>query len=431
MSNEQKDEEEVFSFTERKKNSNPSDFNKRCHEKLKLATKNQITLKPVCKYLSNPANTETMSYKVSSICTNVTSIALFMLLLQPVFAQNKWAELDNELQTKQKLLGTNLVAMIWAGDTLVYKKEMGDFNSKTQAPIASCSKWLTAALVMQFVDEGKISLDDKISKWLPEFEKYGKSYITIRNCLSHMTGIDDEGGLIKKLFQRKKFVSLEEEVNSFASREIRANPGTDFWYGNIGLNIASRVVEVVSKRKFDMLIKQKLFNPLGMRKTTFSTLDGSPVNPSGGAQSTAEDYMKFLVMLLNKGKHNGAQILSEELVEQMMTLQTGTMPVKYAPKSAEGYGYALGSWVMESSLATKANMSQAANTKNVADLSQKKTVPTALASPGLFGTWPMIDYCRGYAYIVFVKNLLGNERADAHREIKKIVDKQLSSACQQ
>lgn len=369
-----------------------------------------------------------MSYKVSSNCTNVISVALFMLLLQPVLAQNRWAELDKELQTKQKLLGTNLVAMIWKGDSLVYKKEMGEFNSKTQAPIASCSKWLTAALVMQFVDEGKISLDDKISKWLPEFEKYGKNYISIRNCLSHMTGIDDEGGLIKKLFQRKKFASLEEEVNSFAAREIRANPGNDFWYGNIGLNIAARVLEVISKRKFDMLIKQKLFNPLGMRKTTFSTPDASAVNPSGGAQSTAEDYMKFLVMLLNKGKHNGVQVLSEESVEEMMILQTGTATVKYAPKSAEGYGYALGSWVMESSLAIKANMGQAANT--VADLSQKKTVPTALASPGLFGTWPMIDFCRGYAYIVFVKNLLGDERADAHREIKTIVDKQLPSLCQ-
>ena len=77
---------------------------------------------------------------------------------------------------------------------MLYKKEMGDFNAKTQAPIASCSKWLTAALVMQFVDEGKLSLDDKVVKYIPEFEKYCKSYITIRQCLSHMTGIADEGG---------------------------------------------------------------------------------------------------------------------------------------------------------------------------------------------------------------------------------------------
>ena len=323
------------------------------------------------------------------------------------YAQYNFSELTDVLVEKQKLLGTNVVALIWKGDSLIYKKEMGDFNSKTQAPIASCSKWLTAALVMQFVDEGKLSLDDKITQWLPEYKKYFKNYITIRNCLCHMTGIEDEGNFFKKLLQRKKFASLEEEVNGFASREIRANPGTDFWYGNIGLNIAGRILEIISRKKFDLLIKQKLLSPLGMRKTSFSTLDGGAVNPSGGAQSTADDYMKFLVMLLNKGKYNGQQILSEKAVQQMQEIQNTSAQIKYAPKAAEGYTYASGSWVME----------------------YNNGVATALASPGLFGTWPMIDFCRGYAYIVFVKNLLGEERADVHRELKKIIDDQVPSTC--
>ena len=123
-----------------------------------------------------------MSYKVSGICLKVLSVLGFLLLLQPANAQYNWTAVNTELQTNQKLLGNNVVAMIWKGDSLIYKKEMGDFNSKTQAPIASCSKWLTAALVMQFVDEGKISLDDPVVKYLPYFEKYFKSYITIRQC---------------------------------------------------------------------------------------------------------------------------------------------------------------------------------------------------------------------------------------------------------
>ena len=126
-----------------------------------------------------------MTYKNSFTC--IKGIGLFAILLilqselQAVFAQQKFPELDDILTQKQKLLGKDFVVMLWKkDDTLVYKKELGDFNSKTQAPIASCSKWLTAALVMTFVDEGKLSLDDKITKWLPEFEKYAKNYITIR-----------------------------------------------------------------------------------------------------------------------------------------------------------------------------------------------------------------------------------------------------------
>jgi CubicO group peptidase (beta-lactamase class C family) len=144
-----------------------------------------------------------------------------------------------------------------------------------------------------------------------------------------------------------------------------------------------------------------------MTKTTFANLSGGPVNPSGGAQSTADDYMKFLLMMLNNGKYNGKQILSEESVNEMRKLQNTREQIKYAPKAAAGYLYALGSWVQEGHNGT-------------ADV---------LASPGLFGTWPMIDYCRGYAYIVFVKNLLGEERANAHEAIKLIIDRQLSSSC--
>ena len=81
------------------------------------------------------------------------------------------------------------------------------------------------------------------------------------------------------------------------------------------MNIAGRVLEVISKKRFDVLIKQKLFNPLTMRRTSFTSLDGMLINPSGGAVSTAEDYMKFLVMLLNKGNYAGKQILSEASVE--------------------------------------------------------------------------------------------------------------------
>ncbi|HMK25820.1 MAG TPA: serine hydrolase domain-containing protein [Chitinophagaceae bacterium] len=338
----------------------------------------------------------------------VTTVVGFLLFLQPLSAQYNWTDLDAELEAKQKLLGNNVVCLLWKGDSLIYKKEMGEFNSKTQAPIASCSKWLTAALVMQFVDEGKLSLDDKVVKYIPEFGKYFKNYITIRQCLCHMTGIADDSKFLKRILERRKFASLEDEVNSFAAREIRAAAGTDFWYGNIGLNIAGRVLEIISKKKFELLIKTKLFVPLGMTKTTFNDPNGYPVNPSGGAQSTADDYMKFLVMLMNKGKYNGQQVLSENAVNQMMQVQDKPEQIKFAPNAAEGFTYALGSWAVE----------------------QKDNKAMSLASPGLFGTWPMIDFCRGYAYIVFVKNLLGEERADAHIAIKKIIDEQIVSTCQ-
>lgn len=363
-----------------------------------------------------------MSYKVSLSCLKFSSISVLLLFFQMGFSQIKkspkeigtsqFASLDELVQQNQKLLGGNVVAMVWT-DTLVYKRELGEFDSRTAAPIASASKWLTAALVMMFVDEGKISLDDKVSKYIPGFELYAKDYVTIRHCLSHFTGIKVETGL-KGILQRRKYNSLEEEVEAFAKGEIQSNAGTEFRYSTVGLNVAGRILEIVSKKKFDMLIKTKLFNPLGMRKTTFGTLDGSAINPSGGAISTAEDYLRFLQMLLNNGKYQGKQILSEASVKELRKLHTTPQQIKYAPKAGEGFGYALGSWVLDLT----------------PTLSKGEGVANSLASPGLFGTWPMVDWCRGYAAIFFVKTLMdGEQKKETYMQMKDAIDEKLSKKC--
>src|SRR5665647_974190 len=216
---------------------------------------------------------EIMSHSIKSNCLKFILALSLMLLCLIGKSQYNFSEVDKLLAANQKVLGNNLVALIYKDGKIVYQKEMGDFTIKSKAPVASCSKWLTAALVMTFVDEGKLSLDDKVSRYLPIFETYGKSYITIRQCLSHQTGIADNQKIIAKIFERKKFESLEDEVNSFAKKEIATNPGTAFFYGNIGLNIAGRVLEVISKKKFDALMKQRIFTPLNMKNSTFTGED--------------------------------------------------------------------------------------------------------------------------------------------------------------
>ncbi len=337
-------------------------------------------------------------------CLKGTFLSFFLIILHAAQAQktvkeygiDAYPSLDAFVKQNEKLLGSHAVVMVW-GDTLQYKKEIGQFTARTAAPIASASKWLTAALVMVLVQEGKISLEDKVSDYIPEFAKYGKNYITIRHCLSHFTGVG-EGR--KKLTGNKKFANLEEAVNDIASHEIKSNPGTEFRYSGYGLDIAGRVLEVVTKKRFDMLAQQKLFRPLGMRNTSFSTSDGSAPDPSGGARSTADDYMKFLSMLLHNGKHNGQQILTEASIKELRTVHTRPELVKFAPRSAEGFAYALGSWSIEG------------------DEGEAKV----LSSPGLFGTWPLVDFEKGYAYLVFVKSYLGEQKKDLYLQMKDAID---------
>ena len=352
---------------------------------------------------------DSMSYKIKSNCLKFSSLLAFMLLLQPVTAQYNFAEVDDLLAKNQKLLGGDVIAMIYKDGKLVYNKQPNkEFTGKTQAPIASCSKWLTAALAMIFVEEGKISLDDPVAKYLPIFTSYSKKYITIRNCLAHTTGIHAEEPGLKAVLQSKKYSTLEDEVNAFAKREIERNPGEMFFYSNIGLNIVGRVLEVVSKKTFDRLIADRLLRPLKMRQTTFYIDYDKSFNPSGGALSTANDYMNFLTMILDKGMFEGKRILSEQSIAEMQKVQTGNAVIKYEPAIAQGYGYGLGEWILEKDAAGKTSV---------------------VSSPGLFGTFPLVDYCRGYACLFFVKTLMNEQKKEVYTALKEAIDKQINSNC--
>lgn len=351
-----------------------------------------------------------MSLKISRICLNSSFFAAALLFFQFSFAQSDFSGVDALVQRNQKALGNDVVVLIYKDGKVVHEKALGtDFNAKTQAPITGSSRWLTAALVMMFVDEGKIKLDDPVVKYLPIFAKYMKSYVTIRQCLANTTGIESEKGGIAKVLQRKKYTSLEEEVNDFAAKEISNNAGTEFHYGNIGMNIAGRVLEVITKKSFDRLIQEKLLRPLKMRMTTFVDDNGNAPNPAGGARSTANDYMNFLSMILNKGMFEGKQILSEKAIEEMQTPQFTQLPVKFTPKAGEGLHYGLGVWIQEEDASGKA-----------------KTV----SCPALFGTLPYVDKCHNYAALIFVKNTLAEQKPDFGVQFKQATDEVIGGGCQ-
>ncbi|RFM26534.1 serine hydrolase domain-containing protein [Deminuibacter soli] len=341
-----------------------------------------------------------MTQKPAFICMKVSLILLFLQLLQPAFSQYNFTQADALLQQHQQQLGNNVVALVYKNGKLVYQKEMGGFNSNTPARIASCSKWLTAALVMTFVEEGKLNLDDKVGKYLPIFDTYGKSYITVRQCLSHLSGIAaDKPGLLS-FIKISRYSTLEVEVNDFASKnEIEAKPGSAFRYSAVGLNIAGRILEVISKKPFDRLMTDRIFKPLGMKNSSFAS--EKAVNPSGGATSTAADYMNFLTMILNKGMFNGKRLLSEASIAEMQQSRTHGLSITYTPAAGEGFEYGYGEWVQEKDAAGNS---------------------TVVSSPGLFGTWPLVDMGRQYASIIFVKTLLNEQRKDVYLQLKQAFD---------
>ncbi len=250
--------------------------------------------------------------------------------------------------------------------------------------IASMSKPMTAAVVMMLVDEGKINLDDPVEKYLPEFHgqmvavehdeehvllKKPVHPITVRNVLSHTSGLP----FMSRVEHQIDALPLRFAAMSYGLTPLRFQPDSKYDYSNAGINTAGCIVEVVSGMPYEKFMQKRLFEPLGMKDTTFSPsaeqyrrlaksykpnaaqngLEEIPIGqltqplatsnhypcPAGGLFSTAEDVAAFCRMLLGGGVYEGKRLLSAAAVRQMTGTQTGDLLNQ--GKGEHGYGLGL------------------------------------------------------------------------------------------
>lgn len=286
-----------------------------------------------------------------------------------------------------------VTALVLKDGRLLYRLDEGRIAPDAQLPIASASKWMTAALVMTVVDEGKLKLDEPIGKRLPQFTgKAGR--ITLRQLLSFTAG---QGGLKPDMFDLRQdpHISLAEAAAQVAARPLVDEPGTTFRYGGPSMQVAGALVEQATGKNWAALFQERIAGPLGLAHTYWANplmpgLRPETVrNPNlqAGVYTTAEDYAKFLTMLAGRGASHGRRILSAEAVDQMETWQTRGRPMAYLPPGAGPIDkYALGNWCD----AVEANSDRC----------------WLVSSPGAFGTFPWIDRRSGLYGVFFLKHRL-------------------------
>ncbi|WP_460571923.1 serine hydrolase domain-containing protein [Flaviaesturariibacter terrae] len=351
-------------------------------------------------------------------------VTAFLLLSCLCHAQYDFSAVDAWLQRNAPQMGGRAVLVVYRDGKIVYtgsanetsgrqkrvaqfiarrrgqEAETGDYTPETKQMIASCSKWLSAALVMTFVDEGKLRLTDTIGRWLPSLSRSGKGGITIAQCLSHTTGIRAPD-LRESLQEMQGIRSMDEAVEKLAALPMEGAPGTVFRYSNAGLQLAGAVLEKISGQRFADLFAVRIAAPLKMTHTDWG--DKPVALPAGGARSTADDYLRFLVMILNKGTFEGKRVLSEGSVAAMQVNRiTSAVRVAYAPAEAGNFGYGFGEWVMETASTTNATK--------------------AVTSPGLFGSFPLVDNDKKYCAFLMTFYLKSAGRNARYKELKKLLD---------
>jgi len=278
--------------------------------------------------------------------------------------------------------GGNCYALICVNGQPVYSKGYGGYTADTRELIASCSKWLSAGVLMSLVDEGKLKLSDTVGAYLPIFTKYHKGNITIAQLFSHTSGFPGQSA---QNYEGNPLLTLERATDSIAQNvPLIATPGTQFYYGGVSMQVAGRICEVASGESWATLFSDKIATPLGMTNTDY----GLTLNPgiAGGARSTPNDYIKFLNMIMNEGvASNGTRVLSQNAVTMMEQGQTGNAKVAYSPyplvllqNNADFYG--IGNW---------------------RDLTTTGDVLVEDSSPGAFGSHPWVDRSRKVTGFIF------------------------------
>jgi len=300
--------------------------------------------------------------------------------------------------------------------------------------IASMTKPITGVAVMMMVDEGRLSLDDPVSRHIPEFagllDASGQRVkVTVRQLLTHTSGLGELTGS-----QWKECRTLADTIPYVVAHPVLFPPGTQWSYCQSGINTAARIVEVLSGQSFPEFLEKRLFGPLGMRDTTFylrrdqlprlaaaysRNADGQLVEAqnfllmgrapdstdrlpaaNGGLFSTAPDYGRFCQMLLNSGSFRGRQLLTPEAVRTLRSVHSGSLATGFT----SGNGWGIGVCVVREPQGVTAMLS-----------------PGSFGHGGAFGTQAWIDPVKGLAYILMVQraDFPNADASDVRREFQE------------
>jgi len=252
-----------------------------------------------------------------------------------------------------------------------YKEEGAPMQKDTIFSLMSMTKPIVSTALMMLWEEGRFLLDDPISKWLPSYAnkqvldpvsglRVPAHPVTVRNILTHTSGLSLEPGPRPK--------TLLEEIERSAPRPLAFQPGERWQYGS-STDFVAALVEKISGMTVDEFVRQRIFEPLGIRDTYYNipkekvnrvaavyrpdkdgkiTLLRKPEyhEPTtyfpgvAGLNGTAADYFRFSQLILNGGEYEGHRLLGRMTVDMMISNQIGSGKLVYV--RGPGYGFGLG-----------------------------------------------------------------------------------------
>ena len=285
----------------------------------------------------------------------------FVFSCQAGFPQTKAEKIDALLGQYFKFQEFNGSALVAEEGKIIYKKGFGMANMEWNIPntpdtkfrLGSITKQFTAMLIMQLVEKGKLKLNVPITTYIPDYPKEQGEKITIHQLLTHTSGIPnytDQPSFVNIMRSPTTPIDL---IKTFWNLPLEFKPGTKFKYSNSGYIVLGYIIEKVTGKTYEEMLKDKIFEPLGMKNSGYDHtadilpkrasgynkigtnyfnaqyLDMSVPYSAGALYSTVEDlYLWDQALYTNK-------LLSEKYLKMIFTPYS-------KPPFADGYGYGWG-----------------------------------------------------------------------------------------
>lgn len=276
------------------------------------------------------------------------------------------ARLDRIFAEAYPAAGPGAAVIVVQGGKPLLRKGYGLANVELSVPIApemvfrigSVTKQFTAAAILKLVEAGKLSLSDKIGRFLPDFPTRGKR-ITIEQLLTHTSGIKSVTGMPSWPAHMREDWTLAQLIAFFQNEPFDFEPGTKWKYNNSGYHLLGAIIEKVSGKKYEDFVAEAIFRPLKMERTRYGSdapiipgrvegyqrTPGGIVNApyvsmtqpfsAGALVSTVDDLARWQAAL------DGNGFLSAESRRRMWT------PVTLPDGTPTGYGFGWGIWRYE------------------------------------------------------------------------------------
>lgn len=260
-------------------------------------------------------NKELMKFISSTLSINKIFLIIF-LINNILYSQNKKQHLDSLLTAEYNKDNFNGNILISEKGNIIYKKSFGQANEfnkinlNTTFELASVSKQFTALGIILLKNENKLSIDDKLVKYIPELSVYNN--ITIRNLLNQTSGLDDYLEIFDKYWDKTEIATNDDLIRLFKEYEPKVlfQPNEKFHYSNTNYALLATIIERVSEKSLNDYLTAKIFKPLEMNNTFISVNNQKGLYNKNYARGYTIDSLAQKVLINSNDKQYYANYLS-------------------------------------------------------------------------------------------------------------------------